>query len=70
MGRLILSVVFSIAIGASSAFGHEQAAVVGGKRIQPTPKSFEQRLKEHKGLRDKRTEGPSVDGSRQSGRSK
>ena len=55
---LVLSAFLSLAIGATSALGHEQAAVGGGKRIQPTQRSFEQRLKEHKALREKLPEKP------------
>jgi len=60
MGKVVVSAFLSLMITAASALGHEQKAVVGGKRIQPTPKSVEQNLKEHKALQEKSTQGSST----------
>lgn len=41
---------------AFSAIAHEQQAVSGGKRVQPTPEAVQERTKEHRSLENQRRE--------------
>ena len=53
MKRIGLIVLLTFGACSYAASSHEQSAVVGGKRIQPTPKSFEQRLRQHNEMQKK-----------------
>jgi len=64
MRKLVVFAFLGIVIGATAASSHEQSAVVGGKNIQPTPKSIEQKLKEHETMEKRREQGlPATDRS-------
>lgn len=59
MWKIIAAVVLSAIVGASPTLAHKQSSIVGGKRIQPTKRSFDERSKEHKDRSSQDQRGPS-----------